>query len=80
IGAVLRLVVAPLLAYGIGTALGLQGLDRQVLVLQAAMPVAVNSLIWVTELGGDQVRVARTIVLSTFLSVFTLPVVLWLSH
>ncbi|MBD2108945.1 AEC family transporter [Nodosilinea sp. FACHB-13] len=79
IGAVLRLVVAPLLAYGIGTALGLQGLDRQVLVLQAAMPVAVNSLIWVTELGGDRTRVARTIVLSTFLSVFTLPVVLWLS-
>jgi predicted permease len=79
IGAVLRLVVAPLLAYGIGTTLGLQGLDRQVLVLQAAMPVAVNSLIWVTELGGDRVRVARTIVLSTFLSVFTLPVVLWLS-
>ncbi|MBD2233569.1 AEC family transporter [Phormidium tenue] len=80
IGAVLRLVVAPLLAYGIGTALGLQGLDRQVLVLQAAMPVAVNSLIWVTELGGDRTRVARTIVLSTLLSVFTLPVVLWLSN
>ncbi|MBE9160534.1 AEC family transporter [Nodosilinea sp. LEGE 06152] len=79
IGAVLRLGVAPLLAYGIGTAVGLQGLDRQVLVLQAAMPVAVNSLIWVTELGGDRVRVARTIVLSTFLSVVTLPVVLWLS-
>ncbi|PSR17916.1 transporter [filamentous cyanobacterium CCP3] len=79
IGAGLRLGVAPLLAYGIGTALGLQGLDRQVLVLQAAMPVAVNSLIWVTELGGDRVRVARTIMLSTFLSVFTLPTVLWLS-
>ena len=79
IGSVLRLGVAPLLAYGIGTALGLQGLDRQVLVLQAAMPVAVNSLIWVTELGGDRTRVARTILLSTFLSVLTLPVVLWLS-
>lgn len=79
IGSVLRLGVAPLLAYGIGTALGLQGLDRQVLVLQAAMPVAVNSLIWVTELGGDRTRVARTILLSTFLSVITLPVVLWLS-
>ncbi|MFQ4136037.1 AEC family transporter [Nodosilinea sp. PGN35] len=79
IGSVLRLGVAPLLAYGIGTAVGLQGLDRQVLVLQAAMPVAVNSLIWVTELGGDRTLVARTILFSTFLSVFTLPVVLWLS-
>ncbi|NJN02796.1 MAG: AEC family transporter [Leptolyngbyaceae cyanobacterium SL_1_1] len=78
-GAGLRLVVSPLLAYAIGRMLGLAGLDLQVLVLQAAMPVAVNSLIWVTELGGDTVRVARTIVLSTLLSFLTLPWVLWLS-
>jgi predicted permease len=79
LGAGIRLLISPLLAYSLGTGLGLQGLDRQVVVLQAAMPVAVNSLIWVTELGGDRTRVARTIVLSTFLSLFTLPVVLWLS-
>jgi predicted permease len=79
LGAGLRLVVSPLLAYGVGRGVGLAGLDLQVVVLQAAMPVAVNSLIWVTELGGDAVRVGRTIVLSTFLSFFTLPVVLWLS-
>ncbi|MBE9030143.1 AEC family transporter [filamentous cyanobacterium LEGE 11480] len=77
-GAVLRLVVSPLLALGIGRGLGLSGLDLQVLVLQSAMPVAVNSLIWVTELGGDTVRVARTIVLSTLLSLGTLPGILWL--
>jgi hypothetical protein len=87
LGSALRLVVSPLLAYAIATGLGLQGLDRQVVVLQAAMPVAVNSLIWVMELGGDsgtdrfanRIRVARTIVLSTVLSVVSLPVVLWLS-
>ncbi|MFE4105003.1 AEC family transporter [Almyronema epifaneia] len=78
-GAGLRLVASPLLAYTVGRLLGLTGLDLQVLVLQAAMPVAVNSLIWVTELGGDTVRVARTIVLSTLLSFVTLPGVLWLS-
>lgn len=78
LGAGLRLVVSPLLAYGLGRLVGLAGLDLQVLVLQAAMPVAVNSLIWVTELGGDRVRVARTIVLSTLLSFLTLPGVLWL--
>lgn len=77
-GAFLRLFISPLLAYGIGRGLGLSGLDLQVLVVQAAMPVAVNSLIWVTELGGDTVRVARTIVLSTLLSFFTLPTILWL--
>ncbi|MEO0407273.1 MAG: AEC family transporter, partial [Cyanobacteria bacterium P01_A01_bin.135] len=52
--------------------------DLQVLVIQAAMPVAVNSLIWVTELGGDRLRVAKTVVLSTLLSFLTLPLVLWL--
>lgn len=78
-GAGLRLMVSPLLAFNIASFVGLSGIDRQVVVLQAAMPVAVNSLIWVTELGGDTERVARTIVLSTLLSLGTLPMVLWLS-
>ncbi|MGC1309389.1 MAG: AEC family transporter [Phormidesmis sp.] len=76
--ACLRLLVSPLCAYGIGRLLGLQGLDLDVLVMQSAMPVAVNTLIWVTELGGDTVRVAKTIVLSTVMSLITLPLVLWL--
>ncbi len=76
--ACLRLFVSPLTAYAIGRLLGLQGLDLSVLVMQSAMPVAVNTLIWVTELGGDTVRVAKTIVLSTIMSLFTLPMVLWL--
>lgn len=80
LGTGLRLVVSPLLACGIGLVLGLRGLDLQVLVLQSAMPVAINSLIWVTELGGDPGRVARTILLSTLLSFLTLPTVLWLSN
>ena len=76
--AALRLFVSPLSAYVIGRILGLQGLDLSVLVMQSAMPVAVNTLIWVAELGGDTIRVARTIVLSTLMSFFTLPLVLWL--
>lgn len=79
LGAGLRLIISPVLAFNIANLVGLTGIDRQVVVLQAAMPVAVNSLIWVTELGGDTVRVARTIVISTLLSLGTLPVVLWLS-
>lgn len=78
IAAILRLVVSPICAYGIGLTLGLKELDLAVLVMQASMPVAVNTLIWVTEFGGDTVRVARTIVLSTVLSFATLPTVLWL--
>ncbi|ESA34771.1 transporter [Leptolyngbya sp. Heron Island J] len=78
-GAGLRLIVSPLLAFNVANLVGLSDIDRQVVILQAAMPVAVNSLIWVTELGGDTVRVARTIVVSTLLSLGTLPIVLWLS-
>jgi predicted permease len=78
-GAGIRLLVSPMIAFGMGQLLGLKALELQVLVLQSAMPVAVNSLIWVTELGGDTVRVARTIVLSTLLSFITLPTLLWLT-
>lgn len=74
----LRLLLSPASAYLIGKALGLAGLDLTVLVLQSAMPVAVNTLIWVSEFGGDTERVAKTIVLSTVMSFITLPGVLWL--
>ena len=76
--ACLRLFISPLSAYSIGRIIGLEGLDLTVLVMQSAMPVAVNTLIWVTELGGDTKRVAKTIVLSTMMSFITLPGVLWL--
>ena len=79
LGSGMRLVVAPLLAFGVGRVLGLMGLDLQVLVLQSAMPVAVSSVIWVSELGGDAQRLSRTIVLSTALSLLTLPLVLQFS-
>jgi len=72
----LRLVVAPAIAFATATLLGLDGLELQVFVIQAAMPVAVSSVIWVSELGGDTAYVARTIVLSTLLSLVTLPLVL----
>jgi predicted permease len=77
---VLRLVIAPLVAYGVSLGLGLRDLDLQVMVLQGAMPAAVSSLIWVKEFGGNAARVANTIVLSTLLSFLTLPLLLWISH
>jgi hypothetical protein len=57
----------------------LTGLDLQVLVLQSAMPVAVNTIVLVTEFGGDSVKVARTIVTTTLASLLTIPFILWLS-
>lgn len=74
----LRLLVAPAIAFLVGLSLQLQGLDLQVLVMQGAMPTAVNTLVLVTEFGGDADLVARTIVASTLFAFATLPAVLWL--
>ncbi|NEP50261.1 MAG: AEC family transporter, partial [Moorea sp. SIO3C2] len=69
--------VAPLIAHTVGQALGLEGLNLQVLVLQSAMPVAISTVVLVTEFGGDAPLVARTVVLSTLVSFLSLPLVLW---
>jgi len=74
----LRLVAAPLLAALAGWVLGLERLDIQVLVLQSAMPIAVNAFLMAGEFGGDGVRAARAVVASSVLSFVTIPVVLLL--
>ena len=76
--ALCRLIVAPTIAYFVGRLLQLETLDLQVLVLQSAMPTAVNSFIIVSEFGGDRDLVARAIVSSTLMSFITLPIVLFL--
>ena len=74
--AIARLLVAPAIAYGIGRLLQLEPLSLQVLVLQSAMPTAVNSFVLVSEFGGDKDLVAKAIVTSTLMSFITLPIVL----
>jgi predicted permease len=74
----LRLLVAPLLGFLVAWFLGLRGLDLQVFIIQSAMPTAVNSVILVTEFGGDAARVAKTVVTTTVFSFLTLPLVFWL--
>ena len=74
--AIARLLIAPTVAYFIGRLLQLELLSLQVLVLQTAMPTAVNSFVIVSEFGGDKDLVARAIVTSTIMSFVTLPIVL----
>lgn len=74
----MRLLLAPLIAYIIGYLLHLDSLSLKVLVLQSAMPTAVNAIVLVTEFGGDVAFVTRTIIASTLMSFVTLPIVLWL--
>lgn len=72
----LRLIAAPLLAALAGWLIGLEALDIKVLVLQSAMPIAVNAFLMAGEFGGDASRAARAVVVSSVLSFVTLPLVL----
>ncbi|MDC0834633.1 transporter [Geitlerinema sp. FC II] len=73
----LRLLGGAIVASIVATALGLTGLDRQVLILQSSMPAAVSSFLMVNEFGGDGVRTARVVMVSTLMAFVTLPLVLW---
>ncbi len=68
----LRLVVAPALAWLIAPALGLDGLARQVGVLESAMPTAVMSTILAIEFDIEPGFVTRAVLLTTVLSPLTL--------
>lgn len=57
---------------------GAQGVNRQVLLLYGALPAAVINFVLTEKYGQDPHLAASIVVLSTFLSVFTIPVVLWL--
>ena len=74
----LRLLLAPLFAYLVGLLLGLSRLEHQVLVLQSATPIAVNAFLLSQEFGKDAARMARSVVVSTFLAFLTVPLVLLL--
>lgn len=74
--AIARLVCAPVVAYIVGTLLQLETLNLQILVLESAMPTAVNSFVIVSEFGGDKDLVAKAIVTSTLFSFITLPILL----
>ena len=73
----MRLAIGGLVATAIAALLGIEGLDRQVLILQCAMPAAVTSFVMASELGGDGARTGQVVAVSTLMSFVTLPCWLW---
>lgn len=65
----LRAVVVPLTTLAFGLLFGLDGLALASLMLAAAMPIAVNTLMLAQEYGGDAETVASSVVVSTLLSI-----------
>ena len=73
-----RLILGPFIAYGVGWLLGLSTLDRNVLVLSAALPVAVTMFVIAVEVKGDAPGVAKSVVATTVASLFAIMLVLFL--
>ncbi len=74
----LRLAVGFAAGWLIAEALGFSGLERGVLILQSAMPVAVFNYLFAQRYGNHPEEIAGMVVLSTAMSFATLPVLLWL--
>jgi len=74
----LRLVVAPLLAWLLCIAYGVMGVERDVIILQAAMPTAVMASVLATEYDLSPQLVSAVIFVTTVISMITLSVVLTL--
>ncbi len=72
----LRLVVSPLLAFGLVAVMGITGVTRQVMILQAGTPTAIISGALATQFGSDEEFTTSVILTSTVASALTLSVLL----
>ncbi len=77
-GAIMKLLIAPIVAYFVGKMMNVATIDLQIIILQTSMPTAINTVVMIKEFGGDVTLVARTIIISTVMSFLTLPIVIWL--
>lgn len=76
----LRIVLGAAVGWGVGEVLGLETLEKAVLVLQSSMPVAVFNYLLAVRANRSPELVANLVMCSTLLSFVWLPVVLawWL--
>lgn len=78
--ALLKLVVAPLVALTAARAIGLEALAAAIAVLYLALPPAPTSYILARRLGGDTELMAAIITVHTLLAALTVPVMLALTR
>lgn len=76
----LRLVAAPLIAFGLLWALRIDGLVGQVLLISTSTPTAVNCMLICMEFDNQPNFVARQVFYSTLLSPITVSLAILLAH
>lgn len=80
VGTVMKLAVGPLVAWGITSVMPVEALTAKVLIVESAMPAAINTTLIAMEFQSDHDVVASTTLVTTVLSVGSLAVVLaWLT-
>jgi predicted permease len=73
---IIKLIIAPLIASIIVLVLGMGSLERQVTIIEAAMPSAMLSLVLAITYDLDIKTTAACIFASTILSLITIPLIL----
>jgi hypothetical protein len=58
--------------------IGAEGVNRQVLLLYGSLPAAVINFVLTEKYRQDPALAASIVVISTFVSILTIPVVFWL--
>jgi predicted permease len=77
----ISLVVAPIVAIGLASLIGVQGTARQAAVILSSMPVAVVTTILAVEFDVTPAFVTSAVFVSTLLSPLTLtPLIAYLRH
>ena len=71
---VLRLILLPLVVYGVCLGVGIDGLVTGVSVLLTAMPAASTTAILAAKYDGDAIYASKCVVLTTVLSLLATPV------
>lgn len=74
--AVVKLIICVGVSWAVGSYFALESVAFAILVLQISTPVAVTSYLLAQKYGADANEVAGMVIISTFLSVFTLPLLL----
>jgi predicted permease len=75
---VIRMVVSPLLAVAIVSFIPVNDLLKDVMILLAAMPAAANTTMFAIQFGTEPDLVSFTTLITTILSIVTIPLVLFL--
>jgi predicted permease len=74
-----RLLLAPVLGFGLVLLFGLKGILAQALVVGVATPTAVNSTLLADEFGNEREFAAQMVIMTTVFCTFTLPLVIYLA-